>query len=178
MTDTLAFTLRRRDPRVSSREEAQAFEQALARHGGQWFSACLRVTRNRAAAEDAVQDALAKAWSGRLRFRGEAELATWVHRIALHAAIDLVRRRTPAELGLDVLEPTGDEGDAVFDRPLRSALSSLTELERVCFVLKHLEQWTLAEIATELDHSLNSVKQALFRAVQKLRGALSAGRLP
>jgi RNA polymerase sigma-70 factor, ECF subfamily len=177
MTDALVFSLRRRDPRVATGEHARAFERALAAHGAQWFSACLRITRSRAAAEDAVQEALAKAWSERLRFRGDAELSTWVHRIALNCAIDVVRRRMPAQLGLDALMPASNEGDAVFDRSLRSALTTLTELERVCFVLKHLESWTLEEIANELDHSINSVKQALFRAVQKLRGALAAGRL-
>ncbi|MCB1588940.1 MAG: sigma-70 region 4 domain-containing protein, partial [Xanthomonadales bacterium] len=47
-----------------------------------------------------------------------------------------------------------------------------------CFVLKHLEQWRLEEIAEQLDSSLGSVKQALFRALRKLRDALQAWRSP
>ena len=46
-------------------------------------------------------------------------------------------------------------------------------MERVCFVLKHIEQWKLDEIATHLDRSINSIKQALFRGVGKLRGELA-----
>ena len=50
-----------------------------------------------------------------------------------------------------------------------TALKELTEKERVCFVLKHLEQWRLKEIAEELDTNISSTKQALFRAIKKLR---------
>ena len=50
----------------------------------------------------------------------------------------------------------------------------LSEVERVCFVLKHLEQWRLKEIADELGSNVGNVKQAVFRAVHKLRGALPA----
>ena len=49
-------------------------------------------------------------------------------------------------------------------------MRGLTELERCCFVLKHIEQWRLIEIADELKISQDSIKQALFRALRKLRG--------
>jgi RNA polymerase sigma-70 factor (ECF subfamily) len=52
---------------------------------------------------------------------------------------------------------------------LASALARLTETERVCFVLKHLEQWRIKEIADELNMNDGRVKQAVFRAVRKLR---------
>ena len=52
---------------------------------------------------------------------------------------------------------------------LEKAFAGLSEVERVCFVLKHLEQWRLKEIAEELAVNINTVKQALFRAVRKLR---------
>ncbi len=52
---------------------------------------------------------------------------------------------------------------------LADALSQLTEIERVCFVLKHLEQWRAREIAVDLGINEGQVKQAVFRAVKKLR---------
>ena len=45
---------------------------------------------------------------------------------------------------------------------LSSALGSLSAMERVCFVLKHLEQWRLKEIAEEFDLSISAVKQAVL----------------
>jgi RNA polymerase sigma-70 factor (ECF subfamily) len=49
----------------------------------------------------------------------------------------------------------------------------LSEIERVCFVLKHLEQWRLKEIAAELNTNIGAVKQAIFRAVKKLRVSMA-----
>ena len=49
------------------------------------------------------------------------------------------------------------------------AIGKLTEMERQCFLLKHLEGWRLEEIAASLNSNTNNIKQALFRAVRKLR---------
>jgi DNA-directed RNA polymerase specialized sigma24 family protein len=46
-------------------------------------------------------------------------------------------------------------------------------MERICFTLKHLEEWRLKEIADELDASVDAVKQAVFRAVTKLRARMT-----
>jgi RNA polymerase sigma factor (sigma-70 family) len=56
---------------------------------------------------------------------------------------------------------------------LAKALTHLSEFERVCFVLKHLEQWRLKEIAAEIDSNVGAVKQGIFRAVRKLRPRMS-----
>ena len=52
---------------------------------------------------------------------------------------------------------------------LSAAMTHLSEFERVCFVLKHLEQWRLKEIAEEVGSDVGAVKQGVFRAVRKLR---------
>jgi len=57
----------------------------------------------------------------------------------------------------------------VLQAELDSALSRLTDVERVCFVLRHLEEWKLDEIAAAVGKNANAVKQALFRGVRKLR---------
>jgi RNA polymerase sigma-70 factor (ECF subfamily) len=159
------------------------FHAVLAARSPRWYSACLRITRDAALAEDAVQDALLKAWDKRAHFRGEAELDTWIHRIAVNSAIDLVRRLRPQLLADDVLDdracastPDTEHQASAFATGLDGALKALSELERCCFVLKHVEQWKLIEIAEEMKISQDSVKQALFRALRKLRGALDMWR--
>lgn len=72
-----------------------SFHAVLRERSVRWYNACLRITRDADLAADAVQDALLKAWDRREEFRGESELDTWIHRIALNAAIDLMRRRRP-----------------------------------------------------------------------------------
>ena len=58
--------------------------------GGPDFSACLKITRNRAMAEDAVQEALLSAWAKRSQFHHDSRLDTWIHRIAVNAALQLI----------------------------------------------------------------------------------------
>jgi RNA polymerase sigma-70 factor, ECF subfamily len=173
------------------------FESTLQAHAGQWFSACLRITKDASLAEDAVQDALLKAWDRRTQFRAQAELASWIYKIAVNSALDLLRRRggshafTSTALGADAahqpaidlfcLGKTSNTGLDPFDYGAQQqwqddvalALHELTDLERVCFVLKHIESYSLDEISSKLESSTNSVKQALFRASKKMRHALS-----
>lgn len=155
--------------------EAQ-FHDAISSRSNRWFAACLRITRNRGLAEDAVQEALLSAWHKRAQFQGSASLESWIHRIAVNAALALLRKERPDRfrpLVEEMLDETGSpeqhahDGDV--DAALTAALRYLSDLERVCFVLKHLEQWRLEEIADELDTDIGGVKQALFRAVKKLR---------
>ena len=154
-----------------------------------WYNACLRITRDSEAAADAVQEALLRAWDRRTEFRGEAELDTWIHRIALNAAIDLVRRRKP-QLHLHMHEdvvanlamaapaaaPDREYAQQALGEDLASAMERLTPLERQTFLLKHIEGWRLEEIAERQRTNVNNAKQTLFRAVRKLRADLDAWR--
>lgn len=155
------------------------FHAAISARADRWFAACLNITRSRELAEDALQDALLSAWDKRTQFQNDARLDTWIHRIAVNSALQLVRRQRPcafSALDVDVAdnEPTPEEARYAeeLDGRLDIALRRLSEVERLCFVLKHLEQWRLSEIAAELDSNVGTVKQALFRAVRKLRGTM------
>ncbi len=159
------------------------FHAAITARADRWVAACLRITRSRELAEDAVQEALLSAWNKRDQFQGGARLDTWIHRIAVNAALQLLRKQRPANfdsLDFEVM----DDGDLPEDErlaeeleaDLTSALDHLTDIERTCFVLKHLEQWRLKEIGDELELSVGTVKQALFRGVRKLRRHMPALR--
>ena len=157
------------------------FHEAIASRADRWFAACLKITRNPDLAEDAVQDALLSAWRKRAQFRHGARLDTWIHRIAVNAALQLLRKQRPGIFEPYEQEVAGGDGDPEddmhtdeLDRDLARALAHLSDVERVCFVLKHLEQWRLKEIADELDIRVDAVKQALFRGVRKLRGRMPA----
>ncbi len=152
------------------------FHEAITNRADRWFAACLKITRNRALAEDAVQDALLSAWVKRSQFQHGARLDTWIHRIAVNAALQLIRKQRPAAfepLDFEIADDAESQEDVQhagdLERDLGNALNHLSDIERVCFVLKHLEQWRLREIAEELDTNIGTVKQALFRGVRKLR---------
>lgn len=159
------------------------FHEAISRRSDRWFSACLKVTCNPDLAEDAVQDALLSAWNKRDQFQRTASLDTWIHRIAINAALQILRKRRPSSfdpLESDIADenesPERTQAESELSSKLSIALSQLTEIERICFVLKHLEQWRLKEIAGELDTNEGVVKQALFRAVRKLRVSMAGLR--
>lgn len=152
------------------------FHAAISGRSDRWFAACLKITRNRDMAEDAVQDALLNAWNKRHQFDNTARLDTWIHRIAVNAALQLLRKNRPTAfepLETDI-EDAGDTPESLraeqeLGKTLSAAMTHLSEFERICFVLKHLEQWRLREIAEEIGSDVGAVKQAVFRAVRKLR---------
>jgi RNA polymerase sigma-70 factor (ECF subfamily) len=152
------------------------FHEAISARSDRWYSACLKITRNPDMAADAVQDALLNAWNKRHQFEQTARLDTWIHRIAINAALNQIRKSKPG-----IFEPLESDVESDFTTPHRAheehelegslarSLARLTEVERVCFILKHLEQWRAKEISAELDINEGQVKQAVFRAVKKLR---------
>ena len=158
----------------------QEFQRAIRDRSERWFAACLAITRHHDLAEDALQDALLSAWQKREQFQRDARLDTWIHRIAINAALALLRKQKPTQVldEPDAIEvsstgPEAARADAELEAALNVALHRLTDIERVCFVLKHLEQWRLAEIAEELDTNVGRVKQALYRGVRKLKPGMT-----
>lgn len=152
------------------------FHAAISARADRWFAACLNITRSRELAEDAVQDALLNAWNKREQFQHGARLDTWIHRIAVNSALMLLRKNRPGifdsldfDIRDDAQSPEDERYSDELGHGLGVALETLSDVERTCFVLKHLEQWRLQEIADELDSNIGTVKQAIFRAVRKLR---------
>ncbi|ANO52771.1 RNA polymerase sigma factor [Woeseia oceani] len=152
------------------------FHAAISSRSDRWFAACLRITRSRELAEDAVQDALLSAWNKREQFQQGAQLSTWIHRIAINSALQLIRKQRPGrftalDMDIESEEESPEESKANIElaKTLTEACAHLSEIERVCFLLKHMEEWRLKEIAESLETNEGTVKQAIFRAVKKLR---------
>jgi len=157
------------------------FQAAMAARASRWYSACLRITRNPQLAEDAVQDGLLNAWKNRKQFQRTAKLETWIHSICVNSALSLLRKQRPDTfdaMDMEFEDTSATTEEAHFHGELQTeldnAMQNLTHDERVCFVLRHLEQWNLKEIAREIGKNDNAVKQSVFRAVHKLRSAMPA----
>ncbi|HKJ16055.1 MAG TPA: sigma-70 family RNA polymerase sigma factor [Xanthomonadales bacterium] len=152
------------------------FQRAISARSGQWYSVCLRITKSPQLAEDAVQDGLLNAWKNRRQFKKDSKLETWIHSICVNSALSLLRKQHPGRFDSMETEPA-DPAVSIeeshyhgeLSAELGSAMQKLSEDERVCFVLRHLEQWSLKEIAEAVDKNANAVKQSVFRAVNKLR---------
>ncbi len=171
--------------------DEDAFRQLVERHGHGLFRLAWRLTGNRENAEDIVQEAFLKAYRALHRFDERSRFSTWLHRIAANSALDLLRRQQ-RHAEHRVGDGADDGGSDPFDAcesvepgPMRLALSAeidrrvaqslarLTPLERTAFVLRHFEQQSIAEIGRTLGSRTNATKQAVFRAVRKLRQELA-----
>jgi len=173
--------------------DKEAYGTLVVRHSQALFRVAFRITGNEADAEDVVQEAFLRGYRKLEGFESRANFGTWIYRIAIHCALDRVRHRRGDEISrvgdandpeLDQLQ-VADEA-AGPDRILLSgeigamqqaALLSLTPTERTAFVLRHMEDCSTAEIGAALGIDPNAAKQAVFRAVQKLRRRLAVLRV-
>ena len=165
---------------------ADAFRALVEEHSRMVFRLAYRMTGNEQDAEDVVQETFLKAHRSFGRFDSRAAFSTWVYRIAVNCAIDLIRRRKRAAPLRRSREEEPAETDPPSGAPLpdrvafagqvgrsvASALSRLSDQERTAFVLRHLEGMPIEDIARVLQVRGNAVKQSVFRAVRKLRREL------
>ncbi len=133
-----------------------------------------------AAAEDVAQDAFVRAYQGLGRFRGDARLETWFHRILLRQAHNYrrwraLRRLWSADEFADgeedqLADPRGREpGDPALRRRIAQALERLTRPQREAFVLVHMEGFTVREAAQVMGRAEGTLKSHLQRSLQALR---------
>lgn len=156
------------------------------------FRVAFRITGSALDAEEVAQEAFLRAYNKLDTFRGNSTFSTWIHRIAMNSALNLVERRsrdlthTAQSLTSDPLsDHTAPDPADVHPTPehllldheaasLReAAMAQLTPMERTAFTLRHMEELPIAEIAEALRVPANSAKQAVFRAVAKLRRSLA-----
>jgi RNA polymerase sigma-70 factor, ECF subfamily len=169
-----------------------AYRVLMDRHFCSVTRVAFRITGNEADAEEAAQEAFLRAYNKLPSFRQDSAFSTWIMRITMNTAINLVERR---KRDLSYYAPriadepsSTDDSVRVADRHAgpevsllnreaaslrQAAMSELTPMERTAFTLRHMEDVPIAEIATALNITSNSAKQAVFRAVSKLRRSLT-----
>jgi RNA polymerase sigma-70 factor (ECF subfamily) len=169
--------------------DKDAYGLLVARHSQSVFRVAFRITENEADAEEVVQETFLRGYRKLESFDARANFRTWIYRIAMNCALDVLNKSkshavVPIAEEYDGEQPTVQLADDVAgpDRLLLSqeiearrqaAMEKLTPTERLAFVLRHMEDRSTEEIATALGIAPNSAKQAVFRAVQKLRQSLA-----
>lgn len=163
----------------STAQATLSLDALVAAHGERAVRIASRFVRgDRAAAEDIAQDAFAKAWRALPRFRGEAELATWLFRVVVNESLSHLRRQKLRDRVVALFGPERPASAPPRDPTLRArieaALSTLTASERAVFTLVHLEGFTLEETAAVCGRAIGTVKSQLHRALVKLRRELAS----
>ena len=164
--------------------DEDAFAELYRTHAGRVYSLCLRLTADDVQARELTQDVFVRAWEALPEFRGDANVTTWLHRIAVNAM--LMQRRSDKRRSARVSLADDEEGDgnasiegATAPRDvataidLERAVASLPPGIRRAFVLHDIEGYSHEEIARMTGLAAGTLRAQLHRARQLLIKALS-----
>lgn len=145
------------------------------------FNLFMYLTNSPDLAEDLTQEAFARLWESRFKFRGECSTTTWATRIAYHTFYDYQRRRY---LEREILNGSAD-ADEMIESPAQAleqvtmrcavsqALQRLSEVERQSVVLVKMEGLSYREAGEILGESPGTVKWRVMEALGKLKKFLT-----
>ena len=162
-----------------------AFDQLVQRDRARLLRVLVRITRSPETAEDALQDALVRAWRSIPRFNGQSTFFTWLTRIAINEAYRLIgRAQAKATLPLDDavgerIPNWGARQDEVFESreflsAIDSALGRLPLDYRQAVVLRDVEGLSTREAADVLGIEQRALKSRLHRGRMALRRELDS----
>ncbi|GAA4912693.1 RNA polymerase, sigma subunit, ECF family [Stackebrandtia albiflava] len=158
--------------------DRDAFGELFRRHRERLWAVALRTLSDPEEAADALQDAMVNAYRSAAKFRGDAAVTTWLHRIVVNACLDRIRRRQarPAIPMSDRLpEPAPPEGrpDQADVLAVRDALARLSFEHRAVVVYVDMLGYPVADVAAILEIPTGTVKSRASRARSQLAALLA-----
>lgn len=167
-----------------------AFRSLVERYQGLVLNCVFRFVREKETAQDLTQEVFLEVYRSLPGFRGEAQLSTWIYRIAVARSLNHLKAMKRQKRFAFVTSLFGDGPDhvevaagasedpvAVLEnkeraRVLDAALNTLPESQRVAFTLSKVEGMSYQEIALVLNVSVSSVESIIHRARVRLRSEL------
>jgi RNA polymerase sigma-70 factor (ECF subfamily) len=180
--------------REAQRGNRAAFEELVRHYDQSVLRLALHLTGTEHDAQDVYQDAFLKAYKNIGSFRFECSFYTWIYRIVTNLCLDHLRKKNVRKEDAPVAkDASGGEYDLLDQVPdgraganperdlmrrqlgarISGALEKLTPRERMVFELKHYHGLKLRTVGEILHTTEETAKNTLFRATQKLRGALA-----
>ena len=171
-----------------------AFDALVRQYDQAVLRLALHLTGSEQDAEDIHQEAFLKAYRYLANFRFECSFYTWIYRIVTNLCLDHLRKKHVRKEDAPVaVDGEGEQYDVLSQVPdarsaanperdlmrrelgtrINSALDKLTPRERMVFELKHYHGLKLRTVGEILNTTEETAKNTLFRATQKLRGALA-----
>lgn len=151
--------------------DEKEFEQRVRACTQKLFRVCYAILPERADRDDAIQEALIKAWRKRGTLRDEAVFEAWLIRITMNECKNILRHRKrmpTAELN----ESIPASNDNIPDLALHNALQNLDFKLRMPVVLHYVEEYTISETAHLLELPLGTTKHRLKQAKMILKEQL------
>lgn len=169
---------------LAVRDDPEAFGEIVRRWERKIFALCFGMLGREDEARDAAQEAFISAYRNISRFRGDAKVSSWLHRIAVNQCLTVKRRQKSrseeylgdedeAESRVFVASPAvspkniAEKGERL--KLVRQAVGALPSELREVIVMKEFEEMTFQEIADTLELPLSTVKSRLYTALKQLK---------
>ena len=162
-----------------ARGDEQSFNDLVGRHSGRLLAVARRLLGSQAYAEDAVQRAFMRCYTGARSYRPEWAVATWLYRILTNTCVDEMRRRAAAgrrdleHVTRRGLAGAGSTPEQRID--LQRALARVPREARVLLALRYVDGLSYREMARIRGITANTVKSQLARGKSIMRTALQRG---
>jgi RNA polymerase sigma-70 factor (ECF subfamily) len=164
--------------------DIECFEVLMRRYNQRIYRTVRAILRDEDETTDAMQEAYVNAFTHLADFNGHARFSTWLTRIAVHEALGRLRKRKRVEplddadsqdsvMASPVNGPENDASDGELRILLEEAVDRLPESFRTTFVLRSIEQLSVAETAEVLGIPEETVKTRHHRARERLQDALT-----
>ncbi len=158
-----------------------AFEELVKRHQGRAYAVAYRLLGNREDAQEVAQEAFARVYFRLAEFRGAAQFRTWLYRILVNLATDLLRRRKPQASEEEAAFQsiiTGDNPEKNLDRrelrqSIGKAIEALPADLKAVVLLRELEGLSYTEIGRVIRRPAGTVMSRLFHARRRLQQSLA-----
>jgi RNA polymerase sigma-70 factor (ECF subfamily) len=164
-------------------DDRSAQRALVRRYQGPIFAYIYRWLRNRADAEDLVQDVFIKMFRALHTYSRKSSFRAWLYRIARNRVIDFIRRKKPSAIDIDEVVIAGEDSPVqVYDRTLTAetlegAIAELPGIYQEVLLLRHRDELTYEEIVDTTDLALGTVKARLHRGRALLRQKLDEVKL-
>ena len=165
---------------LAARSEQHALAELYDRYGRTAYGLALRILRDEALAEDAVQEAFLAVWRTAARFVPErAKASTWILTLVHRRAVDIVRREQIRRT--DTLDETTEPSGGGVDEEawlrlqrerVQHALRQLPDQQREALELAYYGGFTQSELAERLGQPLGTIKSRMFAGLSRLRELL------
>ncbi len=135
-----------------------------------------RIVMTHEDADDILQNTFLKAWDNVAAFKGKSKLSTWLYRIAINEALDMLRRQKKATqvstdenpaLALQLMADEYFDGDRTAAQ-LQEAIATLPDVQRLVFTLRYYDEMKYSEMSKVLETSEGALKASYHHAVKKI----------
>jgi len=169
---------------LAQQGDTEAFRRLFEDNKRKVFGIAYQYTKNKEDAEDIMQETFIKAFHSLEKFKTEKDtnFSSWLYRIGINASIDHLRKNKMKKdnyIDSDQLPNlTSDDSESNPEEAARlkeirgkldQSLHRLSSGQRMVFILRHYQQFSIKEIADHMNCSEGSVKKQLFRAFQMIK---------